>query len=1009
VLTIQRFSWTSGQRAQTTTLLSSWTARATLAKEIAAAVSDRGADGVNLDFEPIPSGQTANFTAFVRQVRAALDARAPGYQLTFDSTGYVGNYDIAALTASGAADAVLVMGYDYRTGSAGYAGSIAPLNGPTYDLTDTLKAFLARTRASKIILGLPYYGRVWSTVSDAYHATTRPQGSTYGSSSAVTYANAIDLANAYGRRYDSLEQSAWTAYTRRNCASCPLTWREVYYDDAQSLGMKYDFVNYSDLRGIGMWALGYDGTRPELYALLKMKFVNDRTRPLAGIVNMAPLSRNEGVYVDWTAVDDYTGITFYDVQVSRDGGAWVPWLTGTRAGAGTYLGQSGHGYAFRVRAMDGVGNWSLWNVTSRWQATPAMAVGGFATVAADTLTMRAGASVSADSLGTLAAGDLVTLTGGPVEADGYTWYQATGPLHEWGNVAWTTQQGVWLAAGTEAEHYLEPAQAPNATTIDADITGLGAGAVHEASLTAATSTGTATSGTRAISPNSDGIYDALRLTYTVRRPLETLTLRAYRLSTRTLAGERALPGTAVGPHAYDWDGLLGGATIADGQYVVQVVGVRDGTSFAAPAANMADRILNVASFTVTVDTTPPSIRAIGASSARFSPNGDGVKDRVLLTTTVTGSTRWTLELLDGSTLLGRVRGTGSTVRYSWDGRRSDGVRMPNGTYTVRVTAVDALGNRSNRTRTVTIDTVAAVGSVRATVPGLPSGATPNSFSPDGDGSADSANLGWSFNESVAGRLWVRSSRGTVWVRSVSRGSTRTVSWNGRAASGASLPDGTYALFATVRDAAGNLSQVRSTVNLNRMVAYLRGPRLINPADGDRLAASGTFSFLLRTTGSVTLRVRGADDSIVRTALAWARRAAGKYSFTWNGRDDSGRLLPAGRYYLQVIAVRNRVRQVLTRGVTSDAFAVELSRAELTAGDSLTVFAQSAEPLTGAPTIALGQNGLSAQTATAALQVDGRWKATFTVAPGGIGAAQVTVTGHDTAGGDNVTARAITVV
>jgi spore germination protein YaaH/flagellar hook assembly protein FlgD len=1008
VLTIQRFSWNSNQRAQTTTLLLSSSARQTLANEIAAAVRDRGADGVNLDFEPIPSGQTANFTAFVRQVRAALDARAPGYQLTFDSTGYVGYYDVAALTAWGAADAVLVMGYDYRTGSASSAGSIAPLNGPAYDLTDTLKAFLSRTSRSKIILGLPYYGRVWSTVSDAYHAATRPQGSTYGSSSAVPYANAVALANAYGRRYDWLEQSAWTAYTRRNCSTCPLTWREVYYDDAQSLGMKYDFVNYSDLRGVGMWALSYDGTRPELYALLKTKFVNDRTRPLAGIVNLAPISRNEGVYVDWTAVDDYTGITFYDVQVSRDGGAWVPWLTATRAGAGTYLGQSGHGYAFRVRAMDGVGNWSLWNVTNRWQATPSLSVGSFATVAVDALVMRGAPSTSADSLGSLTSGDVVALTGGPVEADGFTWYQATGPLHEWGNVAWTTQQGMWLAAGNGTDQYLQAAQSPNATTIDADITGLGAGAVHEASLTSATSTGTSTSGTRAFSPNGDGFFDALRLTYTLTRPLETLDLRAYRLSSRTLVGERALPGLGAGPHAYDWDGLLGGAAVPDGQYVVQVVGVRDGTSYAAPAANMADRVLNVASFTVLVDTTGPSIGTIYRTPARFSPNGDRSKDSTRITAVASGgSRRWILEIVDGTNVLHRFQGTGGSIAATWDGRRADGSRVPDGTYGVRITAIDALGNRSSRATSVVVDTVAPTGSVRTVVPGLPHGATTYSFSPDGDRSADVAEFRWSFGEAASGIVYVRNTRATVWRRAVPYGTAGKVTWNGRDQSGRAIPDGTYTVIVSVRDAAGNQNWFRTVVNLNRSAGYLRGAKFFYPQDGDRLSAINLFTFVLRQTVTTTIRVRNADGVVVRSGL-WATKPAGRYAWRWNGRGNDGRMVPPGRYTVQLVAVRGTRVQILNQSVAALPFTIAPSTTEIGAGETLSVLVGSVEPLKAAPSITFAQAGLEGQTVVGSRQSDGRWKATFTVAAGGAGTAILTVAGTDSAGGTNVGSAEVTV-
>ena len=56
-------------------------------------------------------------------------------------------------------------------------------------------------------------------------------------------------------------------------------WRQLYYDDAQALGLKYDLVNRYNLRGAGIWALGYDGTRTELYAVLKAKFITDTVPP----------------------------------------------------------------------------------------------------------------------------------------------------------------------------------------------------------------------------------------------------------------------------------------------------------------------------------------------------------------------------------------------------------------------------------------------------------------------------------------------------------------------------------------------------------------------------------------------------------------------------------------------------------------------------------------------------------------------------------------------------------
>ena len=96
--------------------------RTQLAADIAATVTARNADGVNLDFEPMPNSLQSAYTAFVRDVKAALGSR----QLTVATTGGAATwdegYDLAALVAPGAADAIMAMGYDYNWGGSSRAG-----------------------------------------------------------------------------------------------------------------------------------------------------------------------------------------------------------------------------------------------------------------------------------------------------------------------------------------------------------------------------------------------------------------------------------------------------------------------------------------------------------------------------------------------------------------------------------------------------------------------------------------------------------------------------------------------------------------------------------------------------------------------------------------------------------------------------------------------------------------------------------------------------------------------
>jgi spore germination protein YaaH/flagellar hook assembly protein FlgD len=322
VLTVQSFGWSSSGLARQKALLKSPTARANLARQIAKAVRDRGADGVNLDFEPIASGYADEFTKLVRKVRAVLDDTAPGYQLTFDTTGWIGNYPVEAATKKGGADAIFVMGYDFRSPSSRTVGSLAPIGGPDYDVGDALRAYLERVPASKLILGVPYYGRAWSAASDKLGARNI-SGPKYGGSVSVSYVDARAAAIQYGKRYDPVQGVAWAAYKRKNCTDaygCVKPWRQLYYDDSKAIKAKYDLVNRYDLRGAGIWALGYDGTRPELYQAIEDRFITDSVPPAisSSAVSATVFSPNgDGIADTTTASMKVTGLLTWGVSVRR--------------------------------------------------------------------------------------------------------------------------------------------------------------------------------------------------------------------------------------------------------------------------------------------------------------------------------------------------------------------------------------------------------------------------------------------------------------------------------------------------------------------------------------------------------------------------------------------------------------------------------------------------------------------------------------------------------------------
>jgi spore germination protein YaaH len=685
-LTAESFAWTSSERAQQVALLSSPANRLNGAIQIAAAVSQRGADGVNLDFEPIASTEEADYVAFVRTIRAELDKIHPGYEITFCATGSTGYYDVAGLTAGGAADAVFIMGYDFRTGSSGYAGSIDPLTSPrpVYDLTQVINLWKNRTSVSKIILGLPYYGIAWSTISNAPNATVLKSSGCAATS--VFFAQAALLASTNGRNYDSVEQSAWTSY-QLTCNGVA-TWRELYYDDAQSLGVKYDMINYWNLRGMGIWALGYDAGHPEMPSLVAAKFLNDKTPPKVGIVNLPASESSEGFPVTWTGQDDWNGIVGYDVQVSTDGGPFASWLIGTTETGDSFQGSSGHNYSFRVRATDGAGNVGPWDVTSIYTASPSLAVNGFVAVAAASVIEREAASAGSTAVATATKGTVLQIIGGPASTtDGLTWYQVTGPIAAVNPVV-PLFPGPWVAVTDGTTNFAVPIAPPNSTAVAAGI------ADYSVGVPGMLPSGTGIDRGKVFSPDGDGIHDTLPISWTDKTAFDDVVLTIYR-EDETVAGTIDLGAHGAGPQSYAWNGTQDGTTpLLDGRYMIQVSGTASGTTSYAPSAApfgswQMDRLGAV------IDTTPSGtyyplapVRVLDTRSGigltgAFSAGKvrsftiAGVVPHVPLNAiAVTGNLTVTQATTAGYVSLGpTLAGASSTVNFTAGDNRANGVTL----------------------------------------------------------------------------------------------------------------------------------------------------------------------------------------------------------------------------------------------------------------------------------------------------------------------------------------------
>jgi spore germination protein YaaH len=586
VVTITMMAYDGG--AGQATLLSSATYRQNLVANIVKVVSDRNADGVNLDFEPVYAAQRDQYTSFVKQLKAGLVAAGVGSYLTVDTSAgaatWSTGYDVAGLTAAGAADALFVMGYDYSWSGSARAGGVAPMSSPyILDVNDSVNDYLSLTSGSKLIWGVPYYGRTWLTQSNALNAPTQPSSSS--SSAAYYYTGMTSLAAKYGRKWDPVGQVPWFAYYDGSKSS----WVEGYYDDAQSLGVKWDMVNQRGLAGSGMWTLLMDAGDNTLWNLLAKKFVNDTSPPTGGITNMPAQTDAYAVPVSWHAVDVGSGVSTYTVQVrDRASTTWSTWLAGTTLTSGTYLGQLGHTYEFRVSAVDRKGNAQLW-VPPMVAPGSSLTAGGFASASVDGLNVRSGAGTTYAVIDQLSTGDLVEVMAGPLTASGYDWYQVQFGFTEWPSSDYPRVG--WVAAASGGSPYLVPAVAPTVTTLVPTIAGYGLSR-------------------RLISPKLGGALGTTTVSYTLPAASTGTTLDVLNAAGQIVSSE-AVGGEAAGAHAITWGGrVASGAYAPDGQYLLRLTVVdATGTHFAPVTSPDAGAL---AAWGVTVDLSASTYHPLAA-------------------------------------------------------------------------------------------------------------------------------------------------------------------------------------------------------------------------------------------------------------------------------------------------------------------------------------------------------------------------------------------------------------
>ena len=244
--------FTNSNMSETSKMLSDYKSRETVINQIIKYIKQYNLDGINIDFEGMYEADKDNFSRLLIEIRPRLNEI--GAVLSVDVTAPDGApewslcYD--RYTIGKVADYVMFMAYDQYGVSATKAGTTAGHNW----VEANVKKFLGQeeVKAEKIILGIPFYTRVWK----------ENNGNVISSVVNIGNVNNLIPSNAT-KTWDEDLQQYYVEYKKGGATY------KIWVEDEKSIEAKLDLVSKYNLGGAAYWE--YDRATNSIWNLIESK------------------------------------------------------------------------------------------------------------------------------------------------------------------------------------------------------------------------------------------------------------------------------------------------------------------------------------------------------------------------------------------------------------------------------------------------------------------------------------------------------------------------------------------------------------------------------------------------------------------------------------------------------------------------------------------------------------------------------------------------------------------
>ena len=194
-------------------------------------------DGINIDFESMKDDDRELYTQFIRELTPILRNEGITVSVDFYFVKYIDRQRIGDV-----ADYVILMGYDQKGAWSSEAGSISSVKIVEEQLNSLIND--SKIESNKIILGVPFYTRLW-TIKNVSEKTTTKIYSMQDCQDFITDNNITPVWDEdAGQNYAEVKKG-------------DLTYK-LWIEDKDSMKKRVELINKYNLAGVSAWRKGLE-------------------------------------------------------------------------------------------------------------------------------------------------------------------------------------------------------------------------------------------------------------------------------------------------------------------------------------------------------------------------------------------------------------------------------------------------------------------------------------------------------------------------------------------------------------------------------------------------------------------------------------------------------------------------------------------------------------------------------------------------------------------------------